>query len=79
MASDGRFRNLDDLQNTFSKNVQGRHEIAVSHDEAVQNFQRENRYRHFVKDGQVIKFPDGGRAAVTSQWNIDNIQTSQTN
>lgn len=42
--------------------------------EARDIYERHKKERHFLKDDEIIKFPDGTEYAISNQWSIDSIR-----
>jgi len=66
-------KNLSDLLQTFSQEIRSGG-LFVPIDEAKKIYDRQGIYRHFLGEGEILKFPDSTQYAISNQWGKGNIE-----
>ena len=63
---------LEELSSAFPQSIH-RSGLFASLDKAREIYSRQGRRRHFLKENETIRFPNGEQYALSNQWGKDNI------
>ena len=69
---DNKPNNLQDLLNAFPQEIR-RGSLFVPVEEAMDTYNRQGIYRHFLGEGEIIEFSDYSKYAISNQWGKGNI------
>jgi len=66
-------KSLSDLLQVFPQEVRGSG-LFVSEQDAKEIYERQNIYRHFLGENEILEFQDSTRYAISNQWGKGNIE-----
>lgn len=65
---------LSELEQAFPNDLR-RGGLYVPYEEAAEQYEKYQIPRHFLSDGEVLDFPNGGRYAISNQWGKGTIES----